>query len=365
MKRNSLFFVVLLLLVPTLLLAQDSGAGPDQFDGERALQHVADQVGVGFRPVATANSIVAGNIIIDYLEGLGWETSEDWHLVDLGPRSAMSESALQTLEDWQPIEVGAMLDAAISERIDGIDGPAVDPNFDSVIYPVRNIVASYGEGPVILIGAHYDTRLYANADADEARRNEPVMGANDAGSGVGVLLELARVIAEHYSANNEIRLVFFDAEDNGRIEPFTNALGGFASGYITGSALHAAGLDPEADEIAYMLLVDMVGDTEQLFPKEGYSYQFAPDLVDAIWEVAADLGYGDQFIQEVRSPITDDHVPFLQRGIPAVDIIDLDYPYWHTTEDTLDKVSAESLERVGRVLQTHLERSGAITPIGD
>src|SRR5690606_7279585 len=111
---------------------------------------------------------------------------------------------------------------------------------------------------------------------------------------------------------------------NGRIEPFTDLFGGFAGGYLTGSTLYAAGLDLETDPIELMLLVDMVADTEQVFPKEGYSVQFAPDIVDEIWDIAAELGYGDHFPQEVRSPVTDDHVPFLQRGIPAVDIIDLD-----------------------------------------
>lgn len=365
MKRLTAIILTALLLSSTLVLAQDTASpGPEQFDGERALQHVEDYLSVGFRPVGTPNNIVAGNIIIDYLDSLGWEVTEDWHLVDLGPRSGLSDAALQTLEDWQPIDVGAIFDAALSEVITGLDGPAVDPNFDNVVFPVRNIVASYGEGPVILIGAHYDSRLYANNDPDPARRMDPVPGANDGGSGVGVLLELARVISEHYAPNYEIRLIFFDAEDNGRIEPFTSLFGGFASGYLTGSTLHASALDPEAEEIELMLLVDMVGDMDQVFPKEGYSVQFAPDVVDEIWEIAAELGYGDHFPQDVRSPVIDDHVPFLQRGIPAVDIIDLDYPYWHTVDDTLDKVSPESLERVGRVLVAYLERTGRITPAG-
>lgn len=365
MKRFVAFVLLVLMVNVSVLLAQDSGttSGPDQFSGELALAHVANHVGVGPLPMGTTNNIIAGNIIIDYLRSLGWEVTEDWHLVDFGPRSALSEAALQTLEDWQPIEVGSLLDAQLSEQLAGTNGPDVDPDFDHVIVPVRNIVASYGEGPVILIGAHYDSRLYADHDADESLHSAPMPGANDGGSGVGVLLELARVISEHYTPNNEIRLVFFDAEDNGRIEPFTDVYGGFASGYLLGSALYAANVDPEVENIQYMLLVDLVGEVDQSFPQEGYSVQFAPDIVNEIWAVAADLGYGDYFPQEVRSPITDDHVPFLQQGIPAVDIIDLDYAYWHTTEDTLDKVSAESLERVGRVLQTYLERSGALAPV--
>src|SRR5690606_22828701 len=98
--------------------------------------------------------------------------------------------------------------------------------------------------------------------------------------------------------------------------------------------------DLQTENIAYMLLVDMVGDMDQVMPIEGYSNQVAPEIASAIWATAAELGYAEHFPTEVRSPITDDHVPFIQRGIPAVDIIDLDYPYWHTSEDTLDKVSA-------------------------
>jgi Zn-dependent M28 family amino/carboxypeptidase len=251
------------------------------------------------------------------LSDLGWETSEDWHTVDFG----------------------------------------------SVLVPVRNLVANYGDGSTIIIGAHYDSRIYASRDTDTARLQERVIGANDAGSGVGVLLELARVISQHYQPNSEIRLVFFDAEDNGGIDPWPqwSQMSGIGSnGWLIGSSFYVIGLDVDTENIQAMILVDMVGDMDQRFPMEGYSAQLAPDLTNTIWSVAADLGYGEVFIPEVRSSITDDHLPFLQRGIPSVDIIDLDYPYWHTTEDTLDKISPESLERVGRVLQAYLEQIGAI-----
>ena len=367
MKRITALLLLVLLVSASVLLAQDSSAepGPDLFSGALALDHVANHVNVGHAPVATANSLAAGNIIIDYLTGLGWEVTEDWHLVDLGRRSEMSEAALQTLEDWNPIEIGSLIDPYLTEQLAGTTGPDVDPNFDHVIIPVRNIVATFGEGPTILIGAHYDSRIYSDHDVDESLHTAPMPGANDGGSGVGVLLELARVISENYTANNQIRLVFFDAEDNGRIEPFSQLYGGFASGYLVGSTLNAAGLDPETDDVAYMLLIDMVGDIDQRIPQEGYSVQFAPEIVNGLWDIAAELGYEEQFPQEVRSPITDDHVPFLQRGIPAVDIIDLEYEYWHTTGDTLDKVSADSLERVGRVVQAYLERTGAIAPLAE
>jgi Zn-dependent M28 family amino/carboxypeptidase len=308
---------LLLMLCLALVYAQGAEVGPNQFSGALALEHIADQVALGPRPTGSAEIHQAGDLILSYLSDLGWETSEDWHTVDFGP----------------------------------------------LLVPVRNLVARYGSGTTILIGAHYDSRIYASRDPDTARLQQRVIGANDAGSGVGVLLELARVLSQHYLPNNEIRLVFFDAEDNGGIDPWvqwSQNSGIGSNGWLIGSSFYAAALDLEAESFEYMILVDMVGDMDQRFPMEGYSAQLAPDLTNAIWAVAAELGYGEYFIQEVGGAITDDHLPFLQRGIPAVDIIDLDYPYWHTTEDTLDKISPESLERVGRVLQAYLEQTGAI-----
>lgn len=317
LHRAGLLPIFFVLCLGGAAYAQAPAIGPEQFDGDLALAHIADQVALGPRPTGSAEIHRAGDIILSRLRDLGWEASEDWHTVDFGP----------------------------------------------VLVPVRNLVASYGDGAAIIIGAHYDSRIYASRDPDTARLQQRVIGANDAGSGVGVLLELARVLSQHYQPNNEIRLLFFDAEDNGGIDPWvqwSQMSGVGTNGWLIGSSFYAAGLNLETENIQYMILVDMVGDMDQRFPMEGYSAQLAPDLTNAVWAVAADLGYGDHFIPEVRGSITDDHLPFLQRGIPAVDIIDLDYPYWHTTEDTLDKISSESLERVGRVLQAYLEQTGAI-----
>ena len=101
-----------------------------------------------------------------------------------------------------------------------------------------------------------------------------------------------------------------------------------------------------------MVLADMVGDAEQDIYKERNSTQ---ELVERIWAIAGSLGYGDAFKPTYKWAMTDDHTPFLAKGIPAVDLIDFDYPYWHTTQDTADKVAPASLERVGRVLQVLLE----------
>ncbi len=100
------------------------------------------------------------------------------------------------------------------------------------------------------------------------------------------------------------------------------------------------------------MVVDMIGDADQQIYYEGYTN---PALAAEIWTVAEELGYHDYFIPQLKHTIIDDHLPFVERGIPAVDIIDFDYPYWHTVADTSDKVSPDSLERVGRTLQVWLE----------
>jgi Zn-dependent M28 family amino/carboxypeptidase len=207
--------------------------------------------------------------------------------------------------------------------------------------PARNIVgrsltgSDQGEKPVIVLGAHYDTRR----SADMENPSVPVLGANDGASGVAVLLELARTL-DRDKLEHEVWLTFFDAEDNGRLDGWD---------WCVGSSYMAAHLEimPEA-----VVVVDMIGDADQQLYLE---YNSDQALQMQLWELAATLGYSDTFILQYKHRMIDDHVPFAQRGIPAVDIIDFDYPYWHTTQDTPDKVSAESLMRVGHVLEVWLE----------
>ena len=203
----------------------------------------------------------------------------------------------------------------------------------------RNIVGKAGTGPVALIGAHYDTRRLADNDPDPALRTEPVPGANDGASGVAVLLELARTLDKE-RLKNEVWLTFFDAEDNGRLDGWE---------FIAGSQEMASRLTVRPEMV---VIADMIGDRDQQIYKEQNS---TPELVTKIWDIAARLGYDEVFLPTAKWSMLDDHTPFLQRGIPAVDLIDFDYPYWHTTQDTADKVAPESLERVGGVLQVLLE----------
>jgi glutaminyl-peptide cyclotransferase len=260
------------------------------FSGQRALHHVQAQLKQGDRAPGSKGNAAVAEYIRANLEGQGWSVQEQSF----------------TYRDTM----------------------------------IRNIIGrtNAGRGPVIIMGAHFDTRHLA--DRDTAHPEQPVPGANDGASGVGVLLELGNVL-DLEDVPYELWLAFFDAEDNGGIDGWE---------WLVGSEYMAAHLSvtPEA-----MILVDMVGDADQQIYQEANSDR---DLAAQIWTKAAELGYGQEFVPTQQWSLLDDHIPFIRRGIPAVDIIDFDYPYWHTTADTLDKVSASSLERVGRTLEAFLER---------
>ena len=191
----------------------------------------------------------------------------------------------------------------------------------------------------ILLGAHYDTRPFA--DRDTINPEAPVPGANDGASGVAILLELANVL-DSDQLRQPIWLVFFDAEDSGNIGEWD---------WIVGSTFFADNLTQDLEAV---VIVDMVGDRDLTLYVEKNS---DPDLVREIWTAAEEIGY-TAFLDAPKYSIIDDHLPFLRKGIPAIDIIDFDYPYWHTLSDTMDKISADSLEQVGRTLEHWLENQG-------
>jgi Zn-dependent M28 family amino/carboxypeptidase len=259
------------------------------FDGNRALEYVSYQVGLGPRTVGSEAHAKEVDWIVAELNKSGWQT------------------------EIQESEVG------------GIN--------------IKNIVGKRGStGPWIILGAHYDTRLTSDRDPNPILRNLPLPGANDGASGVAVLLELARTLPENLPL--QLWLVFFDAEEN------NDSLG---MDWIMGSRAFVQQL---AGKPIAAIIVDMVGDADLNLCIEKNS---DPQLVSAIWKQAEELGYEDTFISQPKYSLIDDHQPFLEAGIPAIDIIDFDYPYWHTSQDTLDKVSAESLEIVGKTLYAWLK----------
>ena len=205
-------------------------------------------------------------------------------------------------------------------------------------HPIQNIIAFRAdEVPKIILGAHYDTRMVADNDPDPVNRSQPVPGANDGASGVAVLLELARTLPKE---GPPVWLVFFDAEDNGRLQGWDWSLGSQAF-------VNSLEFSPES-----VVIVDMVGDSSLDINMELNSNI---ELTNDIWDIAGELGF-EQFIMETRYSLLDDHTPFLRVGIPAVLIIDFNYPFWHTTADTVDKVSADSLQAVGATLWTWISQ---------
>ena len=200
-------------------------------------------------------------------------------------------------------------------------------------FDIQNIIASRSsEPPGIILGAHYDSRRLADRDSGPGSSG-PVPGANDGASGVAVLLELARTLP---ADSVPIWLVFFDAEDDGDLD---------GRDWIMGSRAFVAALNFQPGAV---IIVDMVGDADLNLYLERNS---DATLSTEIWSQAAKLGYDQQFIQKAKYSMLDDHTPFIEAGIPAVDIIDFDYPYWHTAADTPDKVSAKSLQIVGETLR--------------
>ena len=196
-----------------------------------------------------------------------------------------------------------------------------------------NIVATRdSRPPAILFGAHYDSRMRASNDADPLNQKKPVPGANDGASGVAVLLEIARSLPANAVP---VQLVFFDIEDDGEIPGWDWTLG--AQAYA----------DSLTARPKVVVVVDMIGDADlNIYMEHNSDAQYT----DQIWAAAKSLGYDNAFIPQYKYQVLDDHIPFIQKGLRAVDIIDLDYPYWHTVQDTADKVSAKSLQIVGTTL---------------
>jgi len=244
--------------------------------------------------------------------------------LSLGPRIPGTSGHEQIL-DWMESELEAE-NWQVERQVLIINGKKV-----------INLIASRGLGEYILLGAHYDTRILADHDPEPSLKDDPVPGANDGASGVAVLMELARTLPENLPV--AIKLVFFDAEDNGGIDDWD---------WILGSRAFVREL---VDKPSAAIIVDMIGDADL---EVYYEQNSDITLMEEIWQQAKNLGYENIFIPEYRHSMLDDHTPFLEAGIPAVDLIDFNYPYWHTTSDTLDKVSSESLKAIGDTLTAWL-----------
>lgn len=270
---------------------------------------------------------------IDGQAALAYATAQ----VDMGPRIPGSEGHRRA---------AAWLDSLLRVRADTVVTQAwthVTLRGDSL--PMRNLVARFRPDAThrLLFLAHWDTRPMADADTG-SRAKQPVPGANDGASGVAVLLAMADALAAR-APEVGVDLLLVDGEDYGDFSEDADVLIG--SRYY---ARNQIGPKPE-----YAILLDMVGATHSRFRKEGYSVIAAPALVDAVWAMAKRMGYEALFVDQTGPAITDDHIPLQQVGIRAIDVITefgsgTGFPYWHTVDDTVDKLSAATLEAVGNVM---------------
>lgn len=274
------------LLAASIPTAAAAAGGPS-FDGARALEHVRQLVALGPRPAGSPALASARQYIKSQMAAIGVAVVEQAFDADT------------PVGRLRMVNVRATIPGASKDRL--------------------------------IVGGHYDTKLY---------KEFRFVGANDGGSSAAFLIELARVLKAR-SNPFTVELVFFDGEEATRPD-WRYPDHTYGSRYYVEAETRAGTLR----SIKAMVLVDMIGDRDLNIRRESDSTKW---LTDTIWNSARTLGYGRYFVNE-EMPVEDDHVPFLRAGVPAVNIIDLDYAPWHTAADTIDQVSARSMEIVGIVL---------------
>jgi len=279
--------------LPTLALPSDAGP-PPAFEGNRAMQYVKDIVAFGPRPIGSANHRKVEDYIISHLKG-------------------------ETVEQ----------DTFTADTPEGK-------------FSVRNFIAKFPgtKDGIIAIASHYDTNY--------PLRNTSFVGANDGGSSSALLLEIANQLRSKQREGYSVWLVWDDAEES--IKPDTEVP--FASDSLYGIR-HLAEkwqADGTLKKIKGFLLADMIGDADLNINRDQNSTSW---LEDVVYQAATRVGYQSHFFGRLNA-VSDDHLPFMQRGVPSADLIDFDYGYnnvfWHTTQDTVDKLSPKSLEIVGTVI---------------
>lgn len=254
--------------------------------------------------------------------------------VAFGPRVPGSQGH-RAMADWLEGYLRDRADTLIVQRFTHVTS-------EGETIPLVNFLARFqpqADASTLLL-AHWDTRPTADSALDPEDRDEPIDGANDGASGTAVLLQLADMLATT-PPPRAVDLLLVDGEDYGAFDPGEDV--------FLGSRYFSENM-PDGFDARFGVLLDMVGDRDLDIYVEGNSNRLAPEVVDRVWDLAARLGFGDIFHREVRHTISDDHIPLNEAGIPTINVIDFDYDYWHTLQDTPDKVSASSLEVVGTVM---------------
>ena len=257
------------------------------------------------------------------------------------------------------------------DKLEGYGLEVIEQHFKPTTYTgvplnATNIIGRYNPEAKkrIVFSAHWDTRHIADSPLSTERQNEPILGADDAGSGVGVLLEVARLLqanpieAQHLGVD----IVFFDAEDYGQS-------GGDEKTYCLGSQYWSKNLHAPNYKPIYGILLDMVGAGGARFTREMVSARYAPDLMNKLWRMAKGMGYGNHFVEVPTGALVDDHF-FVNTiaGIPMIDIInrpagtDTGFPdHWHTHNDDMDIIDRGTLKAVGQVLMAVVYREASGT----
>lgn len=272
--------------------------------------------------------------------------------LSFGPRVPGSE-AHAACASWLAATMGSFADTVIVQNFKA-------RVYTKKVFDGKNIIASFNPKAAkrIILAAHWDSRPYADHDPDEKMHRTPIDGANDGASGVGVLMEIARLLrAQPISPSVGIDIIFFDLEDYGPHNSERDA--GDDDYWALGSQYWSKTPHQPGYQANFGILLDMVGAAGAVFPREYYSQQYASWVLDKVWRTAQLMGYDSYFSNRPGLPINDDHIPVNRiAGIPMIDIIHQDqnssngtfYEHWHTINDNLDQIDKQTLQVVGEVV---------------
>ena len=241
--------------------------------------------------------------------------------------------------------------------------------YDGTAVRMRNIIASLNpDAPTrIIISGHWDSRPWADRDSDEAKHRTPIDGANDGGSSIGVMMEIARLLKRDADTRGDsalfrmkpnlgIDFICWDAEDCGT-PAFAEKEEGGESTWCLGSQYWSGVRHVEGYTARYAINLDMVGGNNTAFFREGYSMTYAPAIVDKVWAAAHRIGYGKYFNYDGSiGHIIDDHLQVNRGGIPCIDVVGIDASYggfpatWHTVDDNIKNINRETLKAVGQTM---------------
>lgn len=276
--------------------------------------------------------------------------------LDFGPRVPNSDAHRQC-KDW-------LVSKLKSFSLEVLEQPFKAKTFHGEVITGYNILGQYKpeQSKRLLLAAHWDSRFRADSPLNKERTNEPIPGADDGGSGVAVLLEIARQLQSN-PVNIGVDFLLFDAEDQGKDDDSNPQ----PESWCLGSQYWSRNIVPPGYRPKYGILLDMVGASDAKFPKEGVSMNYAPTLVNKVWKLAKDLGYGNYFVETKTGPITDDHyfVNTLAK-ISMINIINTNSEtgtgfgaHWHTHKDNLDVINPRTLKAVGQTLLEVIYREAA------